>query len=32
MWSIPLVTGVAIIIWHRRAVDRQYQSHLGKAA
>jgi hypothetical protein len=31
MWSIPLVTGVAIIIWHRRAVDRQYQSRLGKA-
>jgi hypothetical protein len=24
MWAIPLVVGVALIIWHRRAVDRQF--------
>jgi hypothetical protein len=24
MWAVPLVVGVALIIWHRRAVDRQF--------
>jgi hypothetical protein len=28
MWAIPLVTGVSIILWHWRMVDRQFASRL----
>ena len=30
MWAIPLTIGVALIIWHRRAIDRQFAGREGR--
>jgi hypothetical protein len=31
-WSIPLITGLAIILWHWRAVSRQYPARAARTA
>jgi hypothetical protein len=30
MWAVPLVIGVALIVWHRLAVDRQFAGRGGR--